>query len=159
MKNLGEILIRPAEICDEDGILRCLAEAFGPYRTEYTSQAFADTVLDPPALAARMQSMHVMVASCAGEIVGTVAGSLADGEGHLRGMAVLPKLCGTGLAGALLKAIEFWLKDHGCSRVTLDTTLHLSAAMKFYENHGYRKSGQVMDFFGLPLVEYVKELF
>jgi GNAT superfamily N-acetyltransferase len=105
-----------------------------------------------------MQSMHVMEASSAGEIVGTVAGSLADGEGHLRGMAVLPKLRGTGLADALLKAIEFWLKDHGCRQVTLDTTLPLSAAMKFYENNGYRKSGQVTDFFGMPLVEYVKEL-
>ena len=158
MKNLGEILIRPAEAGDEDGILRCLAEAFGPYRTEYTSQAFADTVLEGPTLAARMQSMYVIVASSAGEIVGTVAGSLADGEGHLRGMAVLPKLRGTGLAGALLKTIEFWLKDHGCRRVTLDTTLPLGAAMKFYENNGYRKSGHVTDFFGMPLVEYVKEL-
>ena len=32
------------------------------------------------------------------------------------------------------------------------------AAMKFYENNGYRKSGQITDFFGMPLVEYVKEL-
>ena len=139
MKNLGEILIRPAKAGDENGILRCLAEAFGPYRTEYTSQAFADTVLEGPTLAARMQSMYVIVASSAGEIVATVAGSLADSEGHLRGMAVLPKLRGTGLAGALLKAIEFWLKDQGCRRVTLDTTLPLSAAMKFYVNNGYRK--------------------
>src|SRR5437764_3094485 len=115
MKNLGEILIRPAEAGDEDGILRCLAEAFGPYRSEYTSQAFADTVLDGPTLAARMHNMQVMVASSAGEIVGTVAGSLADVEGHLRGMAVLPKLHGTGLAGALLKAIEFGWRDRGAS--------------------------------------------
>jgi hypothetical protein len=50
------------------------------------------------------------------------------------------------------------LKDHGCRRVTLDTTLPLTAAIKFYENNGYRKSGQVTDFFGMPLLEYVKEL-
>jgi GNAT superfamily N-acetyltransferase len=141
MKNLGEILIRPAEAGDEAGILRCLAEAFGPYRTEYTPQAYADTVLDMPALAARMQRMHVLVASSGGEIAGTVAGSFADGEGHLRGMAVLPELRGTGLAGALLKAIEVWLEDRGCRRITLDTTLSLSPAMKFYESNGYQKIG------------------
>jgi N-acetylglutamate synthase-like GNAT family acetyltransferase len=107
MKNLGEILIRPAEAGDEDGILRCLAEAFGPYRTEYTSQAFADTVLDSRTLAVRMRSMRVMVASSAGEIVGTVAGSLADGEGHLRGMAVLPKLRGTGWRARCLRQSNF----------------------------------------------------
>jgi len=28
--------------------------------------------------------------------------------------------------------------------------------MRFYEKHGYRRSGKVSDFFGMPLVEYVK---
>ena len=58
----------------------------------------------------------------------------------------------------LLRKIEDWLKDKGCARVTLDTTLPLAAAIKFYEKNGYRRSGQVTDFFGMPLVEYVKEL-
>jgi len=29
--------------------------------------------------------------------------------------------------------------------------------MRFYEKHGYRRSGKVSDFFGMPLVEYVKQ--
>ena len=157
MQNLGQFLIRPAEIGDERGILRCLAAAFEPYRVSYTPEAYADTVLDEASLAERLQRMQVLVASSAREIAGTVAASLAGGEGHLRGMAVLPACRGNGLAAALLTAIEKWLRNQGCSRVTLDTTLPLQAAIKFYEKNGYRRSGRIADFFGMPLVEYVKE--
>ena len=157
MKNLGEMCIRPAQAGDEGGILQCLAAAFEPYRADYTLEAYADTVLDRSALAVRMQHMHVLVASSAGKIVGTVAGSMAEREGHLRGMAVLPELRGSGLAAALLTEIEIWLKNRGCKRITLDTTLPLNAAIKFYENNGYKRSGRLEDFFDMPLVEYVKQ--
>jgi hypothetical protein len=40
----------------------------------------------------------------------------------------------------------------------LDTTEPLQRAMGFYEKHGYRRSGKVSDFFGMPLVEYQKVL-
>jgi hypothetical protein len=30
--------------------------------------------------------------------------------------------------------------------------------MIFYEKHGYRRSDVTRDFFGMPLLEYVKEL-
>jgi len=158
MQNLGQFLIRPAKNGDEHGILRCLAAAFEPYRVSYTPEAYADTVLDEASLAKRLQRMHVLVASSAEEIAGTVAASQANGEGHLRGMAVLPKYCGNGLAVALLIAIESWLNDYGCKRVTLNTTLPLQPAIKFYEKNGYTRSGRIADFFGMPLVEYVKEL-
>ena len=158
MKNLGEILIRAAEPEDANGILQCLAEAFEPYRPQYTSGAFADTVLDEASLARRMKRMQVLVAVSVKEIAGTVAGSAENGEGHLRGMAVLPEWRGSGVAAALLAAIETWLKNRSCRRVTLDTTLPLGGAIKFYETNGYRRSGRVTDFFGMPLVEYVKEL-
>jgi GNAT superfamily N-acetyltransferase len=157
MKKLGEMCIRPAQAGDEDGILQCLAAAFEPYRADYTPEAYADTVLDKSALAVRMQRMHVLVASSTGKIVGTVAGSMAKSEGHLRGMAVLPELRGSGLATALLVEIERWLKNRGCKRITLDTTLPLHAAIKFYENNGYKRSGRLEDFFEMPLVEYVKQ--
>jgi GNAT superfamily N-acetyltransferase len=73
-------------------------------------------------------------------------------------MAVLPQYAGTGVAAQLLTVIETWLRQRGCTRVTLDTTLPLQAAMRFYEKHGYLRSSRVSDFFGMPLVEYVKQL-
>jgi len=154
----GKIVIRPAGGGDREGILRCLAAAFEPYRADYTPAAYADTVLDEASLNHRLRHMHVLVAAASEAIVGTVAASLIEGEGHLRGMAVNPEWRRSGLSAQVLNAIEAWLQDHGCKRVTLDTTLPLEAAIRFYEKNGYRRSGRVSDFYGMPLVEYVKEL-
>src|SRR6266702_4989613 len=91
MKSLGDIVIRAAGRGDEEEILRCLAAAFEPYRAEYTPEAYADTVLDQASLKKRLQYMYVLVAVASEGIVGTVAASLVNGEGHLRGMAVRPE--------------------------------------------------------------------
>lgn len=158
---------------DEAGVLACLAEAFEPYRTRYTPAGFADTVLDPATLARRMETMTIFVAaSRQSEIVGTIACGISahaktkhqlpnakypGSEGHLRGMAVRNGWQGSGLAGRLLERAEAELVAHGCSRITLDTTLPLERAMRFYEKHGYCRSGRQQDFFGMLLLEYVKE--
>jgi len=153
------IQIRAAETTDAPGILQCLSEAFARYRTAYTPAGFHDTVLDTPSLLARMQQMHILVACLGGEIIGTVAGAAGTGgKGHLRGMAVLPAHHGTGIAAQLLGAIEEWLADQGCPRVSLDTTRPLLTAMHFYEKHGYSRSGRISDFFGMQLLEYTKDL-
>jgi ribosomal protein S18 acetylase RimI-like enzyme len=72
-------------------------------------------------------------------------------------MAVLPRAQGTGLADQLIKGIEAELFAAGCSFVTLDTTAPLVRAIRFYERHGYVRSGTVPDFFGMPLYELRKE--
>ena len=48
--------------------------------------------------------------------------------------------------------------SEAAARVSLDTTEPLRRAVRFYERHGFRPSGRVSDFFGMPLFEYVKEL-
>jgi GNAT superfamily N-acetyltransferase len=165
--------IRPAGEGDQAGILKCLAAAFEPYRTDYTAGAFADTVLDVSMLRERMRRMRVLVASSEAAtsesatsepatsesaILGTIAAAVSGAEGHLRGMAVLPELRGAGLAGQLLSAIEAWLREQDCKRVTLNATLPLRAATRFYEKNGYVRSGKTSGFFGMTLVEYVKAL-
>jgi len=157
-KNLEEITVRPAQRGDVQDVLSCLTQAFAPVQWQYTREAYRDTVLDADLLRQRMQNMHVLVAVSRQGTVGTVAASLTGVEGHLRGMAVLPEWQGSGLASKLLRSIEAWLSGHECRRITLDTTLPLTFAMKFYEKNGYRKSGRITDFFGMPLVEYEKEL-
>lgn len=156
---ISSLEIRQAQEADADAIVRCLAAAFALYREEYTPGAFADTVLDGSAIRERMRTMHILVAVSADQIVGTVGASMNNAqEGHLRGMAVLPQFRRTGVAPKLLSAIEDWLRIKGCKRVSLDTTLPLQAAINFYEKHGYSRSGRVTDFFGMPLIEYVKRL-
>ena len=156
---MSSLEIRQARDAEAGAILSCLAAAFASYREQYTPAAFADTVLDESGIRERMRTMYILVAVSADQIIGTVAASVKDEqEGHLRGMAVLPQFRGTGTATQLLSAIEDWLRTQGCTRVSLDTTLPLQTAITFYEKHGYSRSGLVSDFFGMPLIEYVKSL-
>jgi ribosomal protein S18 acetylase RimI-like enzyme len=158
MDSTADIEIRPASPDDATAILKCLAAAFAPYRTQYSPPAFADTVLSDETVHLRLQQMHVLVATNAGSIVGTIAGTQHADRGHLRGMAVLPEWRGSGLAARLLAAIETYLRSQGCQRITLNTTAPLEPAMKFYEKNGYHRSGNIKDFFGMPLIEYVKQI-
>jgi len=74
-------VIRDATMADAPGLLDCLRDAFAPFRDAYTPEAFADTVLTPETLPARLQSMTVLVAtSDDGSIAGTVAFSPLCGQ-------------------------------------------------------------------------------
>ncbi|WP_263366356.1 GNAT family N-acetyltransferase [Edaphobacter bradus] len=154
------VSLRSAHIEDSDGISRCLGAAFEPYRAQYTVGAFADTVLTPERVRERIATMSVFVAvDESGDVVGTIGCSVVgEGEGHVRGMAVDPRFQGGGIARRLLEAVEAELMDCGCTRVSLDTTAPLKRAVRFYERNGFRASGKVVDFFGMPLFEYVKML-
>jgi len=149
------IEIRLATVEDAKGIQTCLAAAFEPYRAEYSPGAYADTVLNDEALLRRLQEARVLVAAIDGQVVGTITGTP---KGHLRGMAVLPEWRGSGVAAKLLGAIETHLHAQGSRQITLNTTVPLDRARKFYEKNGYQRSGKVSDFFGMPLLEYVKQL-
>ena len=154
------VSIRPATAGDAGAILLCLASAFEPYRASYTLQAYLDTVLTTETLEERFASMSILVAvTASGEIVGTISlQATTAGEGHLRGMAVLPACMGAGVAERLLRVAERELAARGCRRVSLDTTKPLLRAIRFYEKQGYCRSGTVTEFFGMPLIEFVKVL-
>jgi ribosomal protein S18 acetylase RimI-like enzyme len=152
--------IREATVKDIDGILRCLACAFERYEPEYTVDGYQDTVLNREMLSERLLQMTILVAvDPSDQILGTIAcQTLGEGQGHLRGMAVLPAHQGRGIADELIKRAEETLAEQGCLRVTLDTTEPLQRAMRFYERNGFVKTGRISDFFGMPLIEYAKAL-
>jgi GNAT superfamily N-acetyltransferase len=150
--------IRKAGGNNASAILTCLAAAFEEFRDQYSAGAFADTVLDSETVQRRLREMCALLAIAEGRVVGTISCSANGAEGHLRGMAVLPEWQGKGVASALLTAAEHELLGRGCSYVTLDTTEPLTRAIQFYESHGYARSGQTVDFFGMRLHEYRKAL-
>jgi ribosomal protein S18 acetylase RimI-like enzyme len=152
--------IRRATLNDAPGILECLRAAFDPYRDRYTKNAFADTVLSPDTIQSRLIGMSVFVAvSGSGTIIGTIGGHKVDhAEGHIRGMAVHPDVAGTGVAQSLLQAMEAELRHRGCTRLSLDTTTPLERGVRFYLRNGFRPTGVIRDFFGMPLFEYTKQL-
>jgi GNAT superfamily N-acetyltransferase len=154
-----EFVIRPASVKDAAAILQCLRDAFEPYRSQYSPQAWLDTVMTTDALLHRLTFMTVLVAvSAQGNVVGTIGGAVvAPAEGHLRGMAVPPQWHGRGIAQRLLEAMEKHLLAKGCTRISLDTTEPLLRAMRFYEKNGFTRSGKITGFFGMPLIEYAKQ--
>jgi ribosomal protein S18 acetylase RimI-like enzyme len=154
----NEFVIRPASVKEAAAILQCLRDAFEPYRSQYSPQAWLDTVMTPDALLHRLTSMTVLVAvSMHGNVVGTIGGAVVStSEGHLRGMAVSPQWHGRGIAQRLLEAMEKHLLAKGCTRISLDTTEPLRRAMHFYEKNGFTRTGKITDFFGMPLIEYAK---
>jgi len=152
--------IRGANIQDVEPILRCLNRAFAPYRELYSPEAFANTALTDESLRRRLLEMTVLVAvDRAGRIVGTVAYTVkANGDGHFRGMAVDPDTQGSGVARLLLDRLESELRGLRCQAMTLDTTAPLQRAIRFYEQNGFRATGEVGSFFGMPLLAYRKEI-
>src|ERR1700722_4774225 len=88
------------------------------------------------------------------EIVGTIACRAGNAEGHIRGMAVLPALQGTDVASRWLMRAESYFQQRDCKRISLDTTAPLERAIRFYEKAGFRSTGRIQDFFGMPLLEY-----
>lgn len=151
--------IRRATLRDEDDVVRCLEQAFAPYRDRYTPGAFEDTVLTRDTLRARLKEMRVLVATDdSGQVLGTVAYKAENGEGHIRGMAVLPQWHGSGIARKLLDTVERDLRELHCRSITLDTTRPLRRAISFYEKNGFRETGERASFFGMDLIAYRKEI-
>ena len=156
---MNSCTIRRAGPDDETAVLQILREAFAPFRDFYSDEGFFDTTLTPKTYKHRLQHSAIFLAEVDGESAGTIACSrISDEEGHLRGMAVLPRFQGVGIAQQLLDVAEAHMRTWGCSRVTLDTTQPLQRAIRFYEKNGYRPTGRVTDFFGLPLFDYEKSL-
>jgi len=156
----NEFVIHPASVVYAAAILQCLRAAFEPYRSQYSPQAWLDTVMTLDTLLHRLTSMTVLIAvSAQGNVVGTIGGAVVStSEGHLRGMAVPPQWHGRGIARRLLEAMEKHLLAKGCTRISLDTTEPLRRAMHFYEKNGFTRTGKIADFFGMPLIEYAKSL-
>jgi N-acetylglutamate synthase-like GNAT family acetyltransferase len=159
MRPNQDFSIRKATLADAGEILRCLDQAFAPYRDAYTPLAFSDTVLSVETLAVRFTEMRILVAADnSGRVIGTIAYKIEGGEGHVRGMAVVPGRQGSEVAAVLLSQVESDLRDRHCSAVTLDTTKPLQRAIRFYERSGFRATGQTAPFFGMELIAYRKQL-
>jgi GNAT superfamily N-acetyltransferase len=152
--------VRRATPADAEGVLACLAAAFAPYESDYTAKAYEDTVLSRETYLRRLQEMTILVVETPlHAIAGTIAYAVvAQGHGHLRGMAVRPEHQGQGIARLLIESAEEELRRLECARVTLNTTQPLRNAVRFYASRGYRVNGKTRDLFGMPLTEHEKSL-
>jgi ribosomal protein S18 acetylase RimI-like enzyme len=153
--------IRRAIFEDAEPIHQVLLVAFKEFRNYYSVEGFLDTVLSKDKAIDRINQMNVYVAvDLKGIVIGTIGWQkITEEEGHIRGMAVVPKWQGkNGPASFLLKEVENEAFLMGCSVLTLDTTEVLKRAQCFYQKHGFRKTGKTGDFYGSLIYEYAKKI-
>jgi len=147
------VLIRRAISEDAAAIARVLRDSFAEFEELYTRGGFAATVLNPEGVRLRIEEGPVWVAMPRGEIAGT-ASVVCKGESDLyvRGLAVVPRARGHGLAAALLSEVERFARQEQCHRLFLTTTPFLDSAIRLYERSGYKRvlNGE-RDLFGTPL--------
>ncbi len=148
--------IRIARVADVPGLLACLDAAFLPFRGAYTPRAYTATVLSESTARRRLRSMTVLIAEDRRHrIVGTVSIQRASPRhAHLRGMAVVPALQGSGVATALVDQAIERAGDLGFERITLETTRPLRRAARFYRRHGFRRTGRTRLWSGMTLIEF-----
>lgn len=156
-----DFIIRQAKLEDANGIHEVILTAFEEYRQFYTTEGFADTVMSEKVAVERMKEMSLYVAvDQESNIIGTIGWQkVTEKEGHIRGMAVLPKIQGKNSpASTLLEIVANDAKSQGCVYLTLDTTAPLKRAQNFYKKHGFNETGITGDFFGSRIIEYKKFL-
>ncbi|WP_166611717.1 GNAT family N-acetyltransferase [Kineococcus indalonis] len=84
---------------------------------------------------------------------------LAPGEAEVKRTYVLPARRGSGVATAVLRALERAAAGLGVRRLLLETGTAQLEAMRFYEREGYRRTGGFGPYAGEPLsVCYARDL-
>jgi len=70
-----------------------------------------------------------------------------EGSGHIITIDVVAAARRTGVGSLLLKAAEERLRAAKCTKVTLETMVTNTAAIRFYERHGYEAAGAVPGYY------------
>ena len=73
-------------------------------------------------------------------------------------MAVRPAARGQGIGARLRRAVEDVAAPQQYRRLLLTTTPFLGAAIRLYEQAGFRRTGEQADLFGTALIWMVKDL-
>ena len=129
--------IRLAAVEEAHIISDLLLEAFEPYRSGYTSDAFEYTTPTAEVIEPRFVEGPIWLAVDGGEAIGTVSGMLEDGRFYIRSMAVKPSAQGHGVGQRLLDKLEDYAREQGFSKLYLYTTFVLPAARPMYEKNGF----------------------
>ena len=133
-----------------------LHDAFLPYRSFYTKEAFDATVVSTDTIEKRINSSAYSVygAFVEGELAGTVTSKLTGtGDLYFMSMAVLPRFAGRGIGNALLTTLKEEAIETKCRFISLDTYEPLTHAIRLYEHFGFRRTGKSKDYSGIVVFE------
>jgi ribosomal protein S18 acetylase RimI-like enzyme len=91
-------------------------------------------------------------------IVRTVATVPKGSELYIRSIAVRPDARGLGIGSRILNAVEAFAVAHRYRRLLLNAASFLLAAIRLYERHGFRHTGEQSDLFGTQLLTMAKDV-
>jgi ribosomal protein S18 acetylase RimI-like enzyme len=84
--------------------------------------------------------------------VGTIQGLRTElFEGAIQNIAVVPKWRGNGIGRELIRRALLGFSTAGCKQVRLEVTIHNHAAIRLYENVGFRKVETVFKYGHVPI--------
>jgi len=134
------LTIEPVPFDHPDAVaLRAAHEAYGDrlYASDPASEhRFTSEVLDPDTVLLTVVAYddegRPVGHACLRRLDGAMAGDL-----EIKRMFVQPDARGSGVADALLAAVEQRARDEGVPRVVIHTGDRQLAALRFYERHGY----------------------
>jgi GNAT superfamily N-acetyltransferase len=133
------LIVRPVPFDHPDAVaLRAAHEAYGDalYASDPASvHRFTSEVLDPSSVLLTVVAYddeRPVGHACLRILDGPMAGEL-----EIKRMYVDPDARGSGVADALLAAVEQRAKDEGVPRIVIHTGDRQHAALRFYERHGY----------------------
>jgi ribosomal protein S18 acetylase RimI-like enzyme len=122
-------------------------------------------------VATRSRRALVLVAEVDGTVAGTATleldqridpasshAPLAADEAHLRMVGVVPSMRRRGIGRRLVLAAIAAARDHGKTRMTLDTTAKMTAAQRMYQELGFRFTGRSERIPGVDLLMYELDL-
>jgi len=153
------VRIRRAAASDASQIASLLFEAFSEFRSQYTPEAFATTVLYTETIQDRMKEGPFWVAIKNDKIVGTISAVAKKRALYLRSMAVSPEARGYGVGKLLLIEVENFAKNERFRYLTLSTTPFLTTAIRLYESFGFQRTEEGPHVLkGTPLFSMEKKL-
>jgi len=129
--------IRRAVEKDSDAISALIREAFAPFESEYTPDAYEYTTPGPDLIRDRFAEGPIWKAFENKVMVGTVSG-MPDGDRfYIRSMAIKPAAQRGGIGQRLLEVLEAFAREAGYEKLYLYTTFVLPGARRLYEKNGF----------------------
>lgn len=126
-------VVRAALAADVPAIVELEADAFplDPWSTNLVSEGVSGS----------LPTVAYVVADVAGDFAGYAVVSVVD-VAELQRIAVLPGLRRSGVATALLAAVQALAAEGGADRLLLEVREDNAAARGFYERHGFAELGK-----------------
>lgn len=129
--------IRRATPEDAATISALIREAFAPFQSQYTAEAFAYTTPPADVIHERFAEGPIWVATDGELIIGTVSGLPEPDRFYIRSMAIKPSAQRRGVGQRLIETLESYARTQGFEKLYLYTTYVLPAAKHLYEKNGF----------------------